>query len=135
LNFSPSTETEPMILSDDKFATVAYLRIKAAKLDDKPITAEFGVPTPPLLTPTYEAIAAKIHTALSTNLTLSIPEVRPEAPASTSAGPTIRRVGRWLAVGNVLAPAQDGNNLSLEQEVLKCFKILEGKLQIRYMLM
>ena len=50
---SDRQETEVVSLSEDKYAPVAYLRIKGAQLENKEHSVDFDVAVPPLLEPEY----------------------------------------------------------------------------------
>jgi diphthine-ammonia ligase len=115
---SRSTETETVIHSDSDFATVAYLRVKAARLEDK-IVAFSSAVVPPLLEEDFEHIqdvtlraqaepnAVKLHAARVGDREESV------TSSSTQSGP-------WLAIAGVQGSATSRDQ-PIEDEVRKCF--------------
>ncbi|KDQ20709.1 hypothetical protein BOTBODRAFT_61808, partial [Botryobasidium botryosum FD-172 SS1] len=117
--------TETVIHSDNDFASVAYLRIKEAALEAKEGFIARAVPAPPLLTEQGEearnAIESNGHSEASecyqfTHLNIV-----------QSEGASIKRIGRWIAIGNVEARTAE-NDMSLEDEIKACFAIVQDAL-------
>ncbi|KAI0036809.1 hypothetical protein K488DRAFT_40407 [Vararia minispora EC-137] len=121
-------ETERVVLADDKFATVAYLRIKNATLEAKDTPTTFDVPVPPLLSPSYEALVGYVRGACVDASPGAATQVVPTFSPNPVTGPTTRRMDKWVAFGNITSPIGPGEKVSLEDEVRSCFEILRSLL-------
>ncbi|KAA1466356.1 hypothetical protein DENSPDRAFT_862415 [Dentipellis sp. KUC8613] len=125
-------ETETVIHSDNDFATVAYMRIKNATLEPKqPQQVEVAVPE--LLDEEFFALQDSIARSQdvagpSTSLAQSL-----DASSSWSDfGPRTRRIGDWVAVGNIHRNLEIGpRDITLEEEVRECFQQLQDRLRER----
>ncbi|KZV71365.1 hypothetical protein PENSPDRAFT_684603 [Peniophora sp. CONT] len=118
-------ETEIVSLSEDKYAPVAYLRIKGARLEDKEHGDNFEVTIPALFEPEYSDLRAMVEEALTLKLT------RPSQPQpSISLLDEIRtkQIGPWVALSNVVAKDLP-LDASLEEEVATCFHRLRELLE------
>lgn len=115
-------ETEVVSLSEDKYAPIAYLRIKTARLGDKERDVGFEVATPALLEAEYSELHSTVEDAVASGY------------AGTKTAPSLsvaeeetrmKRIGPWIALSNVVAKdlAADA---SLEEEVTACFHRLQG---------
>jgi len=113
-----STEVEPVIHSDNSFATVAYLRVKSARLEPKLSFGSFQVPTPPLLDELF-VDPLGVRSVASTH--------QPEAMAYPVA---VTRSGSWVNVTNVQIQPSSSSDLSLDDEVLYCFELLKSAVNI-----
>ncbi|KAL5488031.1 hypothetical protein ACEPAI_6139 [Sanghuangporus weigelae] len=98
-------EVETVIHSDNAFATVAYLRIKNASLEEKEIGPYVPVSTPPLLDPEHRDL--EMHLRDGNMVTSS-------------------KSGRWVVVSNIQSP--EGSTRSIDEEVTACFRLLQERL-------
>lgn len=127
LDLSPSSyrdgreETEIVSLSEDKYAPVAYLRIKRARLEDKERCTDYTIATPELLEPKYSELHSAVEGAIASQHvgSLTVPSLVFEDHARTT------RKGPWLALSNIVAKDLPAN-ASLEEEVAACFHRLQG---------
>ncbi|KAF8897662.1 hypothetical protein BD779DRAFT_1608204 [Infundibulicybe gibba] len=123
--------TEPVIHSDNGFATVAFLRIKEASLVPKSPLTTTEVSIPPLLD--EKSIAVRDAVQLSqetipgneaTSWSESGMETDFHGPAASS-----KNIDSWVSVTNV---QRDANNpvkpISIEEEITECFHVLQGSL-------
>ena len=121
LMMSDRQETEVVSLSEDKYAPVAYLRIKSAQLENKEHSVDFNVAVPPLLEPEYIELCSSIEGAVVPTLAGD-----PAIPSQTFAEAAhTKRNGPWLALSNVVAEDLSAD-ASLEDEVAACFHRLQG---------
>lgn len=120
---------EIVIVDQSDVAPVAYLRIKHALLVKKEVAPPAGldVTVPPLLEYPFETLRIHMEKSLygaasgSASATNCLhPHVVPEL------GPSVRRIGPWIAVGNVRLPTSYPRLLSLGEEVAHCFEILQS---------
>ncbi|KAF9495435.1 hypothetical protein BDN71DRAFT_1495916 [Pleurotus eryngii] len=122
-------ETETVIHSDSDFATVAFLRIKEASLEDKPINEDFDLAVPSVLQAKPQMIYEKLqeHDAGLVNSTSpSFVEPFVESSQGTT---TTNENGAWISVSNVQANESGATGrMSIEEEVRQCFELLLGKL-------
>ncbi|KAG8711158.1 hypothetical protein FRC09_020746 [Ceratobasidium sp. 395] len=112
-------ETKAIVHSDHAFATVAYLEVKDASLEEK---SEHAL-SQPIIPPMLDGPALQIRAALS-----HIKEDEPtstEAPASPHIGikPSVRVVGSWLYIGDVEGNCSPTD--PIEDEVVACFKTIK----------
>ncbi|KAI0732994.1 hypothetical protein C8Q72DRAFT_958352 [Fomitopsis betulina] len=121
------TEVETVIHSDNDFATVAYLRIKNAVLEQKNQVLEARPAVPPMLSEDFVAVRDIVaRTNEETDYRGSDPSrtVRHLSRVAESGG--VRKVGNWVAATNITAK---GNiSLALEDEVRDCFEQLQERL-------
>lgn len=113
--------------SDNDFASVAYLRIKDAALEEKTAPVSTTVRVPPLLTEANEEVENSILSwgyrgDSESRLFIHTTPVCDDAPS-------IKRIGRWIAIGNVEGNKRTDHlhQLSLEVEVRACFSAFRGK--------
>ncbi|KXN86413.1 Diphthine--ammonia ligase [Leucoagaricus sp. SymC.cos] len=117
-----------VIHSDNAFATVAYLRIKNAKLVQKETLENGAMEVPSLLEEEFQSVKDKLETERSISRTeILTPDLQidgePQIPCSTS------RVGNWVSVCNVQRRLSGiDREISLEDEVIECFDVLEEHL-------
>ncbi|KAG9084356.1 hypothetical protein FRC07_013661, partial [Ceratobasidium sp. 392] len=113
-------EIKTIVHSDHPFATVAYLEVKDAILEDKPERT----PSQPTIPPMLDETALHIQAALST---LEGTQFTSEAVSSASRyitiKPSMRTIGPWAYVSNVEADCPPTS--SVEDEVVACFKIIK----------
>lgn len=123
------TETETVIHSDNDFATVAYLRIKNATLEDKP--GRILEPTIPTL---LDSRFSELEEKLAQTNTVNAPIEPAHAAASEIhnepilQAPTHHERRHWVAVGQVQSKALE-SNLTIEQEVKDCFEQMRARLE------
>ncbi|KAJ7044475.1 hypothetical protein C8F04DRAFT_587609 [Mycena alexandri] len=122
------TEVETVIHSDNAFATVAYLRIKNATLQPKSMveTPDFHIPDllDEKFTPVRDRIASLHSGSSSSNPARPVPRSR----IKTSGFKRSHKLGSWIAVSNVCSNADEKSGESIEEEVKKCFAIVQEEL-------
>lgn len=122
--YNHSTDVETVIHSDSDFATVAFLRIKGARLEAKAGTSTAVVCIPPLLDDEYLTVYEAILQSQQTNLISSQAQIEskslrhPKVPLIRS-----RQVGAWVSISNVQSPSEGS---TLKDEVTRCFELLIG---------
>ncbi|KAJ3971502.1 hypothetical protein EV361DRAFT_989549 [Lentinula raphanica] len=118
------TDVETVIHSDHDFAVVAYLRIKNARLEPRSGSYPVQLRIPPLLDETYEAVRSLATEAepSSSNAAISSQSVH----NTHVFAPGLRKRGKWVAVTNVQAKCFADE--SIENEITKCFHILQDRL-------
>lgn len=123
-------DVETVIHSDSDFATVAYLRVKDAELENKSPTEEYELPIPRHLEERYEELLEDEAYDEPPNLdTLSLKEPVPvdSIDSEVIAFPTqSHRVGNWVSVSNIQQTQDSRQTFSIEEEVSACFQILKG---------
>ncbi|KAH9951666.1 hypothetical protein B0H21DRAFT_185984 [Amylocystis lapponica] len=124
------TETEIVIHSDNDFATVAYLRIKGAVLEQKSTDFPLDLIVPPLLSPTQQAIYNVVTESLS-----AIPSSAENGPEPSfaddfpSIGACSKQLGQSVAISNISRTTSEiQSDVSIEEEVTECFQLLQGHL-------
>ncbi|KAF6750755.1 hypothetical protein DFP72DRAFT_1139098 [Ephemerocybe angulata] len=133
-------DVETVIHSDNDFATVAYLRVKEAELEPntmnpipgyytrcKEVGSEVPIlPVPPLLEEKYSELLEEDREAGPDISSLSLEE-NPDLPGAAGQDlvfPTrSRKVQDWISVASVQRAAESAD-MSIEEEVTECFKIL-----------
>jgi diphthine-ammonia ligase len=120
---------EVVVVDQSDVAPVAYLRIKHALLIKKEVTPapSLDIHVPPLLEHSFETLLRHVEKSLygaasdSASGTNSLhPHAQPEL------GPSVRRIGPWIAVGNVRLPTSHSRPSSVGEEVTRCFEILQS---------
>lgn len=117
-------ETKTIVHSDHAFATVAYLEVKDAVLDDKPEQDLLSPTIPPML----DDLALQVQEACS-GLSDEYSSSEPTSTVGilTAAKPNIRIVGSWAYVSNVQHTLSSTDAIiSIEDEMNGCFKIIKG---------
>jgi diphthine-ammonia ligase len=113
-------ETKTIVHSDHAFATVAYLEVKDASLEDKPDQALLQPTIPPLL----DDLALRVQEACSElQEQLPLPDATPTYP-TVAAKPSIRVVGSWAYISDVQCDRSSTG--SVEEEVIACFETIKG---------
>ena len=121
------TETETIIHSDNDFATVAYLRIKSATLQEKDATpAELTIPSQ--IEERFDELRCDVERSQQSNQLEDAPAPYEPKDYTLYFPTTSRKFGQWLVVYNVHSLAQNEANVPIEEEVLKCFQNLGGTL-------
>ncbi|KAF7332035.1 Diphthine--ammonia ligase [Mycena kentingensis (nom. inval.)] len=116
-------EVETVIHSDNDFATVAFLRVKNASLQDKPTAVSEDCRIPDLLDEHAAAVRKRIDQSTGSR---DVPQISIGASPSVSATPRSAQIGGWVCVANVVAEAT--RELSLDEEVRQCFRCLQDEL-------
>ncbi|KAI0089326.1 hypothetical protein BDY19DRAFT_1041644 [Irpex rosettiformis] len=119
-------ETETVIHSDNDFATVAYLRIKRATLQEKE-ASEPDPPVPPLLDEEYEQVQSIVQTRLSLEHTTTSPPPQYSPTDALVFRSSSSRRESWVAVTSTRTHDFQ-KNISLEEEVHECFQSLKTRL-------
>lgn len=121
-----SDEVETVIHSDNDFATVAYLRIKKASLQEKEQGYEF-IPIPPLLSDEFAEIEKRISTMVEDMEKRQPLERFERAVVNTTAivPPSYCVMGKWVAFSNIQTPAKSPD-IPIADEVVACFTVLTG---------
>ncbi|KZT62931.1 hypothetical protein CALCODRAFT_526295 [Calocera cornea HHB12733] len=135
-------ETETVIHSDGGFASVAYLRIKNARLIAKEWD-HIEIPSPPMLSPEARMIA---RTPLPPRRRPAVaPQIRQISqsnlrsrhssdPRISSIPTTVRQKEHWITVSNVHyipMTTQEHPEVTLEMEARSCFAAVDAHLQER----
>jgi diphthine-ammonia ligase len=120
---------EVVVVDESDVAPVAYLRIKHALLVKKEATsaASLDIPVPPLLEPSFETLHTQVEKSLydaASDSASGTNSSHPHLPAEL--GPSVRRIGPWIAVGNVHLPTFHPRPSSVGEEVTHCFEILQS---------
>ncbi|KAI0269129.1 hypothetical protein BC834DRAFT_922815 [Gloeopeniophorella convolvens] len=122
-------ETETVVHSDSGFATVAFLRIRSAELSAKP-EHPIEVTVPALLDDPYNDVAEQVRNAIAedehsetSNQARHIPSHSPVNYHTTRH--RAKRVGNWVAIGNIHRDIDNAPAVSLEAEVRECFDTLQ----------
>ncbi|KAG8866931.1 hypothetical protein FRC20_007153 [Serendipita sp. 405] len=117
------TETESVVQDDKDFATVAYLRIKSAILEDKGADSSLIIITPPPILDHFGSTLYQVPpiSSLSTNIQMAKYE-----STELLDRPLCTRRGNWVAIGNIKSPSL--TNLSLKEEALQCFQKIKDLL-------
>ncbi|KAF8450552.1 hypothetical protein L210DRAFT_3608875 [Boletus edulis BED1] len=121
--------TEIVVVDQNDIAPVAYLRIKHALLvKKKAIPApSLDIFVPPLLEHPFETLRRRVEKSLCGATSDSASEASsPHLYVPPELGPSVRRIGPWIAVGNVRLPASHPRPLSVGQELTRCFEILQS---------
>ena len=120
-----------MIHSDNDFATVAYLRIKSATLQDKSENLDVDPSIPPVLEQHFEPIRTAVDRSLVSQTSPgSRPGYGPEDVILIGLR-TCRSVTEWVSVSNIHAEIYRHNepdSRSIEDKVHECFAGLQGTL-------
>ena len=117
---------ETVIHSDNDFASVAFLRIKAARLEAKVTTTTSVVYVPPLLDDEFMAVCEAVLQSQQTDLITSQAQIEGPWSFRHPRVPLIRcrRVGAWVSISNVQSPSKGS---TLKDEVTRCFELLIGE--------
>ncbi|KAJ7129533.1 hypothetical protein C8R44DRAFT_700368 [Mycena epipterygia] len=120
------TEVETVIHSDSAFATVAFLRIKNAVLEPKPIAGPPVFHVPELLDESFASIRDRIM-QLPRELSSPIRATPPNQLSNIldAVNTRSKRIDSWIAISNVcsIKPV-----VSIEDEVRQCFAVLQKEL-------
>lgn len=117
-------ETETVIHSDSDFATVAFLRIKGARLEPKPTSEDIDLIVPKLLEDEYDSVAQALHEIRGEDYVSSSSSLPDSASLAESHS---RKIKTWVAIADIHRKLDsDGPPISLEDEVRECFHILRG---------
>ena len=128
-------ETESVIHSDSDFATVAFLRIKDARLEPKCEVSIPDVAVPNLLDEEFMAMAVTISESqpITEEVEISVHQPSIQRPASPYFPLSVKRAGDWISIANIHRDtATDIADISLDMEVQECFQILQSKHRSSY---
>ena len=116
---------ETVIHSDNDFATVAYLKVKRARLIEKSSSslAAFTVASPPVLDDVDEVVHQAV---LSTKP--GLPPLQVTLPTTNRHQiitnlPHVRKTGPWVVISNVESTSLAA---SVEEEMRNCFATIQG---------
>lgn len=113
-----------MIHSDNAFASVAYLRIKHAELEDK--EAQLIDPSvPPLLEEKYTDLQVSVTHSLQATTDGEKPEYDLDAAVYFFPS-SVKSIGPWVAVTIHPSLLPDANTQSIEGVVDECFQRLQS---------
>ena len=124
-----------MIHSDSDFATVAFLRIKDARLEPKCEASMPDVAVPNLLDEEFMAMADTISESQSVTEEVEISVHQPlvQQPASPHLPLSVKRAGDWISIANIHRDTTtDIADISLDMEVQECFQILQSQHRSSY---
>jgi diphthine-ammonia ligase len=127
--FSCRDEVEIVIHSEAAFASVSYLRIKTAHLEDKDPACVAPLICPPELDELSEEIfqaLRKLHSSAPESTSAPYRHLSDEVAAfpSSSSTPNFARKGDWFSLSNITATT----STSLDSEVESLFASLESTL-------
>lgn len=111
---------ETVVHSDHSFATVAFLKIKSAHLEEKHTDPNFTLRTPPLLCGKFEVIRDNI---INLEDASDSPAVYHSPSDDLQTEGRILRSGNWISICGVQTNRPD---ITLEEEMRLCFSQLEG---------
>ncbi|KAG8746860.1 hypothetical protein FRC10_003382 [Ceratobasidium sp. 414] len=118
-NVNARKETKTIVHSDHAFATVAYLEVTDAALEDKPERT----PSFPTIPPMLDEAALQIQIACSElherEPTHEAASTNPSVPNK----PNIRVVGSWVYISDVQGDCPP--TAPVEDEVVACFKVIK----------
>jgi diphthine-ammonia ligase len=115
-----------VIHSDNDFASVAYLRIKSATLEDKE-ESSVNPTVPPVLEEPYEKIRETIQKYIQTNQMSVKRQAYSPQDAVVHFATSSRKLGGWTVISSVHRNlARQMPPASVEDEVTECFGILGG---------
>ena len=112
-----------MIHSDNDFATVAFLRVNRAELEEKEKN-EQSLQVPALLGETFQEIADEIPDSSLSSLSISSSHANVRL-ASDVATAALSQQGPWVSITNVQASGNESQ--TIEDEVTECFHIVSGQ--------
>jgi diphthine-ammonia ligase len=116
-----------VIHSDSAFATVAFLRIKSAVLESKPVAGGPVFHIPEVLDEKFAAVRDQMIQLHSKNP----PPIKPPSSHSSSL-PTFdtcsKQLDPWIAISNVSSILVGKPDSSIEDEVRQCFANLRSLL-------
>lgn len=120
---------EVVIVDQNNVAPVAYLRIKHALLVKKEVSPvpSLDIHAPPLLEHSFETLRRHMEKSLysaASDSTWGANSLHPHVPHEL--GLSVRRIGPWIAVGNVHFPTPHPRPSSVGEEVTRCFEILQS---------
>ncbi|KAJ7684045.1 hypothetical protein B0H17DRAFT_1226051 [Mycena rosella] len=123
------TEVETVIHSDSAFATVAFLRIKTAVLEPKPVAGLPDFHVPNVLDERFASVQDQM-----TQFQSELSSTHIKSDTSQSSHPILttqsKKIDPWVAISSVSSTTV-GN--SIEEEVQQCFALLREELS-RYSL-
>jgi diphthine-ammonia ligase len=125
LTYDFRIDTEIVIHSDNDFATVAFLRVKEARLEDK-LSEDQKPPIPPVFDEIFAEIEEKIVSAEFGSLEHRTLEEVKSHPLDLSGWiPKTQERGNWVAIGQVQHNLTN-TQVTIEEEFHECFRQLQG---------
>ncbi|KAJ7498784.1 hypothetical protein FB451DRAFT_1014256 [Mycena latifolia] len=122
------TEVETVIHSDSAFATVAFLRIKSADLQLKPVAGSPLFHVPDLLDERFAIVRDQITQFQSEASTMKPEQAnQPSSIQRSTHAARSKKLDPWIAISNVCA-VEGKSDGSIEDEVRECFAILQEEL-------
>ncbi|KAJ3554772.1 hypothetical protein NM688_g2937 [Phlebia brevispora] len=122
-------EVEPVIHSDNDFATVAYLRIKYVVLEEKEEPSSIDPAVPPVYEAEYDEVRLAVeHSLKSSESSIPAPEYAP-GDAVLYFAPSSKAIGPWVAITDVHRNLSGTSPPSIEDEVHECFGVLRDRLK------
>lgn len=123
-------EKEVVVVDQNDVAPVAYLRIKHALLAKKEATTSVGpgVPVPPLLEHSFETLRQNLERSVCDAESDSTSGIN--SRLSPDLEPSVRRIGPWIAVGNIHLPTSHSRPLGVGEEITSCFEILQSEYRL-----
>ncbi|TFK75784.1 hypothetical protein BDN72DRAFT_929761 [Pluteus cervinus] len=118
-------DVETVIHSDNDFASVAYLRVKAAELIAKDSVAD-TLRVPPLFDDEFKNVEDAVNLSEAEHPNES-GEVLVAQSTHFTQGVQCEKRGAWVSIGNIQR-AQNSREVSIEEEVTECFSILQDNL-------
>lgn len=121
--------------SDSDFAPVAYLKVKSACLEPK--TPFLGIRTPVSAPDLFNLSDLEVYNSIPSDL-LPSPESKSSLGQTShkihdlKSSPRFKKVGPWVAVGNIQADIRNSDALSIEDETRECFGYLTSESRIMY---
>lgn len=128
-NSRARVETETVIHSDNDFATVAYLRVLKASLQDKVECQAVDPTIPPLLEEKFHSVQDDVLATPSTPMPK--PAIHP-VQLTIRASPSVDPNRKWLAFTDIQCSSNAGQ--SVEDEARECFRLLLGMLLLPFSL-
>ncbi|KAG5651969.1 hypothetical protein H0H81_006784 [Sphagnurus paluster] len=124
------TDVETVIHSDNDFATVAFLRIRNAVLEEKAAEQDFELAIPPLLDAEYLRLRDAVASSQEISWTLSCIHTNEMKPFEGTVVANTKKLNPWISVSNIQRELQTPPvELSIEDEVVECFELLQARLQ------
>ncbi|KAJ7228530.1 hypothetical protein GGX14DRAFT_613390 [Mycena pura] len=117
-------DVETVIHSDNAFASVAFLRIKDAVLQDKSTSVPPVIRVPQLLDETFTSVRHDISLREANSKERHITST-PTPSFTLNYRARSGKLGSWVSIANIYSGISD---ISVEEEVKQCFTILRDEL-------
>lgn len=119
-----------MIHSDNDFATVAYLRVKQATLEDKQDRPASHATTPDSLSEESMEVQKAADVALGGQIHSAEDQDPTEGSTLIDVQTQTTTIGRWTTVAGVEYGIRKEGNPTLKDEVTGCFQIIRGTVKL-----